>query len=239
MKRILIFFAVFSVFMLASACKNKEKTPQDSASAGKAAESAQAGSLDGDVSYAFGMAFASELKDLDLTFNYDEFAKGFKDSLVESGKTRLSEEDAMQKVGTAYSEALQARTENLKKKEAEFLERNGKKAEVATTPSGLQYEVVKEGDGAKPFANSTVKVNYEGKLMDGTVFDSSYERGEPIEFPLNGVIKGWTEGLQLMSIGSTYIFYIPSNLAYGENGSGRAIPPYSPLTFKVELLEIK
>ncbi|MDR0411797.1 MAG: FKBP-type peptidyl-prolyl cis-trans isomerase [Treponema sp.] len=236
MKKILIFFVVFSVLITAYSCKNREKESED----GKAVSLTEAvDSLDKDTSYAFGMAFASELKDLELAFDYTEFTQGFKDSLAKDSETRLSEETAMQKVGNAYSVALQARTETLKKKEAEFLEQNGKKDAIAITASGLQYEVVKEGDGAKPLADSTVKVNYEGKLMDGTIFDSSYARGEPIEFPLNGVIKGWTEGLQLMSVGSTYIFYIPSNLAYGESGSGRNIPPYSPLTFKVELLEVK
>jgi FKBP-type peptidyl-prolyl cis-trans isomerase FkpA len=235
MKKILIFFALFSVFMIVTNCKNKEKASED----GKTGPAAEVALIDEDTSYAFGMAFASELKDLDISFDYSEFTQGFKDSLAKDGKVRLSEETAMQKVGDAYSAALQVRTEGLKNKEVEFLEQNSKKDAVTTTPSGLQYEVVKEGTGAKPFADSTVKVNYEGKLMDGTVFDSSYERGEPIEFPLNGVIKGWTEGLQLMSVGGTYIFYIPSNLAYGESGSGRIIPPHAPLTFKVELLEVK
>jgi FKBP-type peptidyl-prolyl cis-trans isomerase len=232
MKKILIFLAFFSILMTASSCKNKENASAE-------AEDATTGSLDQDTSYAFGMAFASQLKDLNVIFEYDDFTQGFKDSLEKDGETRLSEEVAMQKVGDAYSAAVQARTETLIEKESEFLEQNGKKDAVITTSSGLQYEVVKEGTGAKPIADSTVKVNYEGKLMDGTIFDSSYARGEPIEFPLNGVIRGWTEGLQLMSVGGEYIFYIPSNLAYGQNGSGRTIPPYSPLTFKVELLEVK
>ncbi|MDR0785699.1 MAG: FKBP-type peptidyl-prolyl cis-trans isomerase [Treponema sp.] len=235
MKKILIFFVIFLVLITAYSCKNKKASEN-----GEAVSSAEAGgALDGDTSYAFGMAFAAELKDLDLAFDYNEFTKGFSESLAKGGKTRLSEEIAMQKVGNAYSAALQVRTESLRKKEAEFLDQNGKKDAITTTPSGLQYKVVKEGSGVKPLADSTVKVNYEGKLMDGTIFDSSYARGEPIEFSLNGVIRGWTEGLQLMSVGSTYMFYIPSNLAYGESGSGRNIPPYSPLTFKVELLEVK
>jgi FKBP-type peptidyl-prolyl cis-trans isomerase len=241
MKKILIFFALFSFLMTMSSCKNKEKKPEDgnTATTAGATENAKDGPLDGDTSYAFGMAFASELKGLDVSFDYNEFTQGFKDSLTKGAKVRLSEEIAMQKVGTAYSAALQVRTDSLKVKETEFLEQNAKKAAVTTTSSGLQYEVITEGTGVKPLAENTVRVNYEGKLMDGTIFDSSYARGEPIEFPLNGVIRGWTEGLQLMSVGSTYIFYIPSNLAYGENGSGGTIPPYSPLTFKVELLEVK
>jgi FKBP-type peptidyl-prolyl cis-trans isomerase FkpA len=119
-----------------------------------------------------------------------------------------------------------------------FLEENGKKENVITTESGLQYEVVTTGDGPMPTEASTVSVFYEGTLIDGTVFDSSYETGDTVSFPLNGVIPGWTEGLQLMPVGSTYMFYIPSNLAYGSRATG-PIPANSTLIFKVELLEVK
>jgi len=119
-----------------------------------------------------------------------------------------------------------------------FLEENGRKENVMTTESGLQYEVVSLGDGPMPTEASTVSVHYEGTLIDGTVFDSSYDSGEPVSFPLNGVIPGWTEGLQLMPVGSTYKFYIPSNLAYGSRATG-PIPANSTLIFKVELLEVK
>ncbi len=120
-----------------------------------------------------------------------------------------------------------------------FLAENAMREGVHTTESGLQYEVLVEGKGPKPTAEQTVKVHYEGTLIDGKVFDSSYERGEPIEFPLNGVIKGWTEGLQLMSVGSKYKLYIPYELGYGERGAGQSIPPYAALIFTVELLDIK
>jgi FKBP-type peptidyl-prolyl cis-trans isomerase len=120
-----------------------------------------------------------------------------------------------------------------------FLEANGKKEGVTTTASGLQYKVIKAGTGAQPKATDTVKVHYKGTFLDGKTFDSSYDRGEPISFPLNRVIAGWTEGVQLMPVGATYEFYIPSNLAYGERGAGGAIPPNATLIFVVELLEIE
>ncbi|MBR0295804.1 MAG: FKBP-type peptidyl-prolyl cis-trans isomerase [Paludibacteraceae bacterium] len=125
-----------------------------------------------------------------------------------------------------------------KEKGEQFLAENALKQGVKVTESGLQYEVLRMGKGPKPTAESTVKVDYEGKLIDGTVFDSSYERGEPIEFPLNGVIKGWTEGLQLMPVGSKFRFYIPQELGYGGQNAG-SIPPYSTLIFDVELHAIK
>ncbi len=119
-----------------------------------------------------------------------------------------------------------------------FLEENGKKEGVFTTASGLQYKVLKEGKGEKPSAKDSVEVNYEGKLVDGSKFDSSYDRGQTISFPLSGVIPGWTEGVQLMSVGAEYEFYIPYNLGYGEQGYPPVIPPFSTLIFKVELVSI-
>ncbi len=121
----------------------------------------------------------------------------------------------------------------------EFLAENGERDAVTETESGLQYEVLSEGDGEQPGASDTVVVHYEGSLLDGSVFDSSYERGNPATLPLNGVIKGWQEGLQLMSVGAKYKFFIPAALAYGESGAGQQIGPNEALIFEVELLEIK
>jgi FKBP-type peptidyl-prolyl cis-trans isomerase FkpA len=138
------------------------------------------------------------------------------------------------------AEAQKAQVESMQTMEEgiAFLEENGRREGVTTTASGLQYEVITLGDGPMPTETSTVSVFYEGTLIDGTIFDSSYDSGDTISFPLNGVIPGWTEGLQLMPVGSTYKFYIPSNLAYGERATG-PIPGNSTLIFKVELLEVK
>jgi FKBP-type peptidyl-prolyl cis-trans isomerase len=120
-----------------------------------------------------------------------------------------------------------------------FLAANAKKEGVTTTASGLQYKVLEAGTGARPSAKDSVNVHYRGTFIDGKTFDSSYDRGQPISFPLNGVIKGWTEGVQLMPVGAKYEFYIPHDLAYGENGAGGVIPPYATLIFVVELLGIE
>ncbi len=129
--------------------------------------------------------------------------------------------------------------DSAKEKGQAYLAENAKKEGVKTTPSGLQYKVVKEGTGKTPTTSSTVKVHYRGTLIDGKEFDSSYKRNEPIEFEVTGVIKGWTEGLQLMKEGAKYLFYIPSNLAYGSSGAGGVIGPDETLIFEVELLQVK
>ena len=169
---------------------------------------------------------------------------GFADKM--NGKEILTaeqEEEIINRYFTKKQEEQQREQakqyESIKAEGESFLAENAKRPEVKTTDSGLQYEVITEGKGQKPAETDVVKVHYKGTLIDGTVFDSSYDRGEPTEFPLNGVIRGWTEGLQLMSVGSKYKLYIPYNLAYGERGAGGVIKPYSALIFEVELLEIK
>lgn len=153
----------------------------------------------------------------------------------------VSDED-MNAAFMAINEQMKAKqAEKAKAASAEgdkFLADNAKRDEITVTESGLQYEVLTQGDGEKPTASSTVRTHYHGTLIDGTVFDSSYERGQPAEFPVGGVIKGWTEALQLMSVGSKWRLYVPYDLAYGEQGAGGAIGPYTTLIFDVELLAI-
>ncbi|MDR1565669.1 MAG: FKBP-type peptidyl-prolyl cis-trans isomerase [Treponema sp.] len=197
--------------------------------------------LDKDTSYALGMnigaSIVSDMKNNGLDADIAEFLQGFKDSL-EGGKTRFTAEEAETKMRETFIARMEKENGERRQAEIDFLAENSKKEGIVITGSGLQYEVISEGVGAKPAAADTVRVNYEGTLVDGAVFDSSYTRGEPIEFSLDQVIPGWTEGIQLMSEGSSYRFYIPSELAYGEQGAPPMIPPYSSLIFNVELISI-
>jgi FKBP-type peptidyl-prolyl cis-trans isomerase len=202
------------------------------------AQENSAGMTDSDISYALGLVLGSDLKQFGLQFDYNALAQGIQ-ATVEGKETRMSLEEAVGLVQTAYIAAMNRQAEETRAKSELFLAENGKKAGIVTTASGLQYEVVVQGQGNKPAATDEVTVNYEGKFIDGTVFDSSYTRGEPAEFPLDQVIPGWSEGIQLMNVGSTYRLYIPSALAYGERGAGNMIPPHSVLIFQVELLAIK
>jgi FKBP-type peptidyl-prolyl cis-trans isomerase FklB len=197
------------------------------------------------ISYSIGLFMAQNLKQQGMTdLNNDLLTKGLEDALA-GQKTQLSMDQAGQLLN-AYSqkqyaarnaELMKASTEN-KKAGTAFLTENKTKPGVITTASGLQYSVEKEGTGAKPTATDRVKVHYTGKLLDGKVFDSSVERGQPAEFGVSEVIKGWTEALQLMPIGSKWKLYIPSDLAYGDRGAGQDIKPGSTLVFDVELLDI-
>jgi FKBP-type peptidyl-prolyl cis-trans isomerase len=195
------------------------------------------GAFSKEASYALGMNIGTSLKADNLYPNMEEFVQGMNDALYDS-KTRYSMEEAYQIFNEAYMSLAEEREMANKQAENEFLAENSKKPGVNVTGSGLQYEVIREGNGPKPAATDTVRVHYEGTLTDGTVFDSSYSRGEPIEFPLDGVIPGWTEGLQLMGEGGKYRLIIPSALGYGPQGAGGQIPPYSTLIFEVELLNI-
>ena len=209
------------------------------------------------VSYAIGLNMASGLKQ-NLKTSFDEgdlelIKQGFFNAM--DSTDMLIADDKVQQIIQSYFQNKQQ--EEMKKKQEEaakkaeeefgdvkaagekFLEENTTKEGVEITASGLQYIVMKEGTGEKPTPTSTVKVHYHGTLSDGTVFDSSVERGEPTEFPVNRVIPGWTEALQLMPVGSKWELYIPYNLAYGEQGAGGSIEPFSTLIFEVELLEIK
>lgn len=187
-----------------------------------------------------------------LSTNYELFKEGLVKGLnidtfnINPRESMEYMDNLFQPLAVARQEAEMRAAEKKRQAEAEankaegetFLAENAKRPEVKTTESGLQYEVIVEGEGEKPTAESTVEVNYEGTFIDGTVFDSSYKHGESISFPLNRVIKGWTEGLQLMSVGSKYKLYIPYELAYGENGHYN-IPPCAALIFTIELLDIK
>ena len=188
----------------------------------------------------FGSRMAQDFSDLDM----ETFIAGFKDSFSgEEGQMTLEEvSSTIQAYQQEQAAAAQAEQEKLAKEQAEkanaWLSEKEAEDGVMKTESGLMYKIITEGSGDKPSATDTVKVDYEGSLVDGTVFDSSYNRGESITFPLNQVIPGWTEGLQLMSVGPKYELYIPSDLAYGPGGTG-PIPPNSPLKFVVELHEIE
>jgi FKBP-type peptidyl-prolyl cis-trans isomerase FklB len=189
------------------------------------------------MSYAIGMLDANFFKTQGITsLNPEALAKGFADAL--KGTTMCSPEQADQIVRMQMQRITKQKIEPTIREGEKFLAENAKKPGVKTTSSGLQYEVITEGKGEKPVTSSTVKVHYEGFLINGFKFDSSRDRGEPTQFPLNGVIRGWTEGVALMPVGSRYKLYIPYPLGYGEQGSGDAIPGGSVLIFDVELLEI-
>ncbi|MBK8348265.1 MAG: FKBP-type peptidyl-prolyl cis-trans isomerase [Saprospiraceae bacterium] len=184
------------------------------------------------ISYAAGMAAAEDLKSKNAkNINHKLYTKAFTDAM--QNKAMKMDKDKANYIFTQYM------TEMKSKEGRDFLAANAKKPGVVSLPSGLQYEVMTKGaGGAKPTATDKVKVHYHGMLINGKVFDSSVERGEPISFGLNQVIKGWTEGVQLMSVGDKWKLFIPSELAYGERGAGNVIPPYAALIFEVELLGI-
>ena len=228
-KAVLVIFLCFFIF---ASCKKKEMPAEDA--------------IDKDTSYAFGMFLAGQLGQMGFTnlkYDYEAFAEGFK-AFNEAAETRISWEQMIEKLNAVYNDMQSKNNEKMwlegekNREEGEaYLVENRARGGVITTSSGLQYEVISRGSGATPNSNDRAKVHYEGTFINGEVFDSSYARGEPIEFPLDGVIIGWREGVQLMNEGSVYRFVIPSNLAYGQNGAG-SIPPNSTLIFKVELISV-
>ena len=198
------------------------------------------------LSYALGLGIGRQLAQMGAEqLSIDDFAQAIKD-VVAGGQLKLDEAEAqviVQEFFQKQEEKQRAAAAEMGKKAKEegekYLAENAKKEGVVTLPSGLQYLVIKEGNGKRPKATDKVKCHYEGMLVDGTLFDSSVQRGEPATFPLNQVIAGWTEGLQLMPEGSKYRVFIPYTLGYGERGAGASIPPFAALVFDVELIEVQ
>ena len=198
------------------------------------------------LSYALGIGIGSQLAGMGAKeLNIDDFAQAIKD-VISGSQLKVDNVEAQTLVQNFFQEqeakqqAAAAEAGKAAKAEGEaFLAENGKKEGIVTLSSGLQYQVLKEGNGKKPSAIDQVVCHYEGTLIDGTVFDSSYQRNQPATFGLNQVISGWTEGVQLMQEGAKYRFFIPYKLAYGERGAGAQIPPFATLVFDVELIEVK
>lgn len=191
------------------------------------------------VSYSLGVNIGNSLKKQGLQeLNADQLAAALTD-LFSGVDLKISEADGNAILNDHFGKLQAKKHEGAIKEGQDFLAANGKKDGVVTLPSGLQYQVMKEGNGAKPSLTSTVTTHYHGTTIDGNVFDSSVQRGQPASFPVNGVIAGWTEALQLMPLGSKWKLFVPSDLAYGAQGAGGAIGPHATLIFEVELLEVK
>jgi FKBP-type peptidyl-prolyl cis-trans isomerase FklB len=244
MKKALILLAVAALF--ASSCEKPKPAVK------KEITKADLKTEDDKVSYSLGFSMGSNFKKDDLKMNLEMFQKGMKDGFT-GGKQILNEEEIKETM-TAFQQKMRAKKqaeytkkmeerknqgEANKEKGEKFLEENKTKEGVVTLESGLQYKILKKGTGASPKATDTVKCNYKGTTIAGKEFDSSYKRGEPATFALNRVIKGWTEGLQLMKEGGKWQFFIPSELAYGERGAGQNIGPNEVLIFEIELLGIE
>ncbi len=190
------------------------------------------------ISYALGLGIGHQLKSMNIEdFSIEDFAKSIND--VMSGKeTAMTSQEAQMMLNEYFQKKEKEQAQTAIAEGKVYLEENAKRDGVTQTKSGLQYEILTEGTGKSPKATDTVRCHYEGRLLDGTVFDSSYKRGEPADFGLNQVIPGWTEGVQLMKEGAKFRFHIPYLLAYGERGAGAQIPPYSTLIFDVELIKV-
>ena len=207
-------------------------------------EEVKKGNEKAELSYSFGMAIASDLAETGIEFNYDAFIRGFRETM-EGQKTLFTLDEAYGRVDAAFLR-VQEQMDESRRLEGEknlvegnaFLAENGQRPEVDVTPSGLQYELISEGTGEMPGPADVVLVHYQGAVIDGTVFDSSYERGEPLQVPLDMVIPGWSEGLRMMKEGGKARLCIPPNLAYGANGAGDMIAPNAVLIFDVEFISI-
>ncbi|RAK03165.1 FKBP-type peptidyl-prolyl cis-trans isomerase FklB [Larkinella arboricola] len=218
------------------AAKPKPKAPA-TAAAGTSAPIKLNNAIDS-VSYSIGVNVGLGLKQQNLgNANLKALTKALQDAL-QSSTTQIEPEQANRIIGEFFQRERSVKAEANKKVGEQYLEENKKKPGIMTTASGLQYEIVKAGTGPKPAATDTVKAHYTGRLIDGTVFDSSVERGQPLEIPVNQVIQGWSEALQLMPVGSKWKLFIPSTLAYGSQGAGPQIGPNSTLVFDIELLDI-
>ncbi|MCR5780075.1 MAG: FKBP-type peptidyl-prolyl cis-trans isomerase [Bacteroidaceae bacterium] len=190
------------------------------------------------ISYALGLGIGQQLKSMGIEdFNVQDFTQSICD-VLSGAEPAIPHREAQALLNEYFDQQARKQAQGAIAEGKAFLEANGKKEGVVTTKSGLQYQVLTEGTGRSPKATDKVRCHYEGTLINGTVFDSSYKRGEPADFPLNGVIPGWTEGVQLMKEGAKYRFFIPYLLGYGEHGAGSSIPPYSTLIFDVELIKV-
>ena len=190
------------------------------------------------ISYALGLGIGQQIKSMNIeNFSIEDFTKSISD-VIEGKETAFSSREAQMMLQEYFTRKQKEEAQAHIAEGKAYLDANAKRQDVVVTKSGLQYEVLQEGTGKSPKATDTVRCHYEGRLLDGTVFDSSYKRGEPADFGLNQVITGWTEGVQLMKEGAKFRFTIPYLLAYGEQGAGASIPPFSTLIFDVELIKV-
>ena len=236
------FLTASSLFLAACGNDQTSKTEKtDTAIEVAATADASLASLEQKLSYIVGTNLASQFKRDELTLDVEAFNLAVSDVLSDT-ESRLSQEQIQEAVATVQQQAQEKQKlaqQAAQEKGMAYLAENAKKEGVTVTESGLQYKELVSGEGEMPTTEDTVVVHYKGTLIDGTVFDSSYDRGEPAEFPVTGVIKGWVEALQLMNVGDKFELVIPSDLAYGPRGSGQTIGPDATLVFEVELLEIK